>query len=225
MEVLAHPSEAYPVPSGGHVLTGAHDFSINRATFVTVGRDNITNIYPPALGSPDDREEILNWLKGHSYRAIHRSAFDTRTAGTGTWFVESIEFVEFVNGTQVILWATGLPGSGKTILASFSIEYLENNFSSSVGVAIVYAYLRYSEKPSLRDIVAGLLSQLVASHDSACACIQPAYRRCSPLKEVLSSSEAIKLLHTACMVTYFHRKYGRNIMEIVNIFPPYFRMK
>lgn len=145
------------------------------------------------LRSPVTREEILSWLDGSNFRAIHRVALSTRMNGTGTWFLETFEFGELVKGKGVIVWGTGLPGSGKTILASISIEYLEDEFSGRHDIAIVYAYLRFSDHPKLRDIIAGLLGQLVKAHEAVFAHMKPIYRRYKEAGDDLMGSDAIEL--------------------------------
>ncbi|KAF6747117.1 hypothetical protein DFP72DRAFT_611641 [Ephemerocybe angulata] len=112
-------------------------------------------------------QDIVAWLKGPDFLRIYEEALRQRLYNTGTWFVESEQFRQLVEGQGVIVWGTGMPGTGKTVLSSFSLESLRQIFQGHEGVAVVGAYIRYTEQPPLRDIFAGLLSQLVKNHTCA----------------------------------------------------------
>ncbi|KAF6753249.1 hypothetical protein DFP72DRAFT_427173 [Ephemerocybe angulata] len=174
--------------SGASHVTG-RDFSVRNA-----GRDMII-VNPAPISGPDASiEEVMAWLKGANFRAIYRVSLEARMDNTGTWFIATFEFGEFVRQKGTVVWATGLPGSGKTTLASISIEHLEDTFSHREDVAIVYAFLRYSEKPTLLQIVAGFLTQLVRRHRVAFSHLLPTYLHAKIHQDELSCSDAIKLL-------------------------------
>lgn len=179
--------------------TGAHHFSIGRVNSTVVGRDNVvTNIYNhlPSERVVNEKEELLKWLDGHDsdFRRIYRSALTARLAGTGVWFIRTRHFRRFVEGDGTIVWGTGLPGSGKTILASTSTEHLEVTFRGREDVAVVPVFLLYSEKIPLRDVLIGMLCQLIRSHESAYSCLLPVYGRHKVLGDRLSELEASAML-------------------------------
>ncbi|KAH6894827.1 ankyrin repeat-containing domain protein [Coprinopsis sp. MPI-PUGE-AT-0042] len=77
-----------------------------------------------------------------------------------------------------ILWGIGIPGAGKTVLASIVIRYLEWLENTSEGVVCVaYVYLRYSEPLSIRDILESLVKQIVERHDDLIPIIEAIYAR------------------------------------------------
>ncbi|KAF6761386.1 hypothetical protein DFP72DRAFT_39209 [Ephemerocybe angulata] len=177
--------------SGASHVTG-RDFSVRNA-----GRDMII-VNPAPISGPDASiEEVTAWLKGANFRAIYRVSLEARMDNTGTWFIATFEFGEFVRQKGTVVWATGIPGSGKTILASISIEHLEDTFSRRSDVAVLYAFLRYSEKPTLLQIIAGLLTQLVSCHNVALSHLLPVYQRAKTHRDELSCSEAVKLLRSS----------------------------
>ncbi|KAF6753259.1 hypothetical protein DFP72DRAFT_427487 [Ephemerocybe angulata] len=186
-------------PQGGsQFFSGASNITARDITVQNVGRDMINHniiVNPAPISGPEASiEEVTAWLKGANFRAIYRVSLETRMDDTGNWFIATFEFGEFVRQKGTVVWATGLPGSGKTILASISIEYLEEIFSGRTDVAILYAFLRYSEKPSLLQIIAGLLTQLVSCHNIALAHLLPAYKRAKTHRDELSCSEAVNFL-------------------------------
>ncbi|KAF5332816.1 hypothetical protein D9611_005367 [Ephemerocybe angulata] len=182
---------------GPQFFSGASHISARDITVKNAGRDMINNIIvnPGPISGPEASiEEVTAWLKGSNFRAIYRVSLEARMDNTGTWFIATVEFGEFMRQKGTVVWATGLPGSGKTILASISIEYLEDTFSHREDVAILYAFLRYSENPTLLQILAGLLTQLVRCHGVAFSHLLPTYLRAKRHRDDLSCSEAIKLL-------------------------------
>ncbi|KAF5332805.1 hypothetical protein D9611_005252 [Ephemerocybe angulata] len=140
--------------------------------------------------------ELPLHLLAYNARRLHRRRrrHSRQQHNTGTWLIATFEFGEFVKQKGIVVWATGLPGSGKTILASISVEHLEATFSGRPDVAILYAFLRYSEKHTLLQIIAGLLSQLVSSHAVALTHILPTYQRAKKHRDELSCSEAVRAL-------------------------------
>ncbi|KAF6761381.1 hypothetical protein DFP72DRAFT_1090484 [Ephemerocybe angulata] len=179
---------------GPQSFSGASHITARDITVQNAGRDMILVNPAPISGPEASIEEVTAWLKGANFRAIYRVSLETRMDDTGNWFIATFEFGEFVRQKGTVVWATGLPGSGKTILASISIEYLEEIFSGRTDVAILYAFLRYSEKPTLLQIIAGLLTQLVSRHNIALAHLLPAYKRAKTHRDELSCSEAVNFL-------------------------------
>ncbi|KAF6741617.1 hypothetical protein DFP72DRAFT_942612 [Ephemerocybe angulata] len=135
-------------------------------------------------------QEIIAWLKGPKFLHIYEEALSQRLSNTGTWFIESEEFRQLVEGRDVIVWGTGMPGAGKTVISSFSMERLKQIFEAEEGVAIVGAYIRYTERPATRDIFAGLIAQLVEDYPCAYSYIRHIYIRRQ--KKALNEAGMIK---------------------------------
>ncbi|KAF6761389.1 hypothetical protein DFP72DRAFT_39235 [Ephemerocybe angulata] len=179
---------------GPQFFSGASHISARDITVQNAGRDMIIVNPAPISGPEASIEEVTEWLNGANFRSVYRLSLEARMDNTGTWFIATFEFGEFVRQKGTVVWATGLPGSGKTILASISVEHLEEKFSGRADIAILYAFLRYSEKPTLLKIVAGFLTQLVRCHRVAFSHLLPTYLRAKMHQDELSCSEAVKLL-------------------------------
>ncbi|KAI9045415.1 purine and uridine phosphorylase [Aspergillus affinis] len=70
---------------------------------------------------------ILNWLAPPSYEAQYIDALYKRQEGTGKLFLDSPHFAAWVRGDIRILLCPGIPGAGKTIMASIVIHYMRVN--------------------------------------------------------------------------------------------------
>ncbi|KAF5311594.1 hypothetical protein D9611_009489 [Ephemerocybe angulata] len=184
----------YVDQGGPQFFSGASHIAARDITVQNAGRDMIFVNPAPISGPEASIEEVTAWLKGANFRAIYRVSLETHMDDTGAWFIATFEFGEFVRQRGTVVWATGLPGSGKTILASISVEHLEEKFSGRADIAILYAFLRYSEKPTLLQIVAGFLTQLVRYHRVAFSHLLPTYLRAKMHEDELWFADAVKLL-------------------------------
>lgn len=68
--------------------------------------------------------EILRWLSPLRSQAMQGDNFSRRHEGTGHWLLESPQFRSWLQGNADVLWCPGLPGAGKTILASIVVDRL-----------------------------------------------------------------------------------------------------
>ncbi|KAH6871672.1 hypothetical protein BKA70DRAFT_1578200 [Coprinopsis sp. MPI-PUGE-AT-0042] len=169
--------EKTPVMEGVSILEGASDSTINGGTFNAAGRDIIANttatnttttvtvnniVVNLVDKTPLTDIAILHWLSAINYRSIQMDNFEKATPNTCLWFIESKLFRQWLLGHLLILWGTGMPGSGKTVLASIVIDYLQK-YAKSHGskVAVAFAYCRYTEPVPVQQILAALVRQLL----------------------------------------------------------------
>ncbi|KAH6902843.1 hypothetical protein BKA70DRAFT_1304774 [Coprinopsis sp. MPI-PUGE-AT-0042] len=119
-------------------------------------------------GSPQDRERTLGkW-----------------TPGTIKWLLESI----------AILWGTGIPGAGKTILASVAIQYCEELAQASSDTCVAFVYCRYTEPMKVRDILAALARQLVERFPHLLPVVEPLYAKHDLQRTKVTQSELIYVI-------------------------------
>ncbi|KIM82512.1 hypothetical protein PILCRDRAFT_70744, partial [Piloderma croceum F 1598] len=109
-----------------------------------------------------ERRTISNWLSPLNFKITQSDVLNKRTEGTGEWLLNSSEFRTWLSGDSKELWCPGMPGAGKTILASIVIDYLQNSLKGK-DAAIVCIYCNYKEQTeqTVPEIIASLLKQLV----------------------------------------------------------------
>ncbi|VUC36282.1 unnamed protein product [Clonostachys rosea] len=132
---------------------------------VIIGRDDVSdfneeNILPQPA---QVQEAIRKWLKPTSYDAENgefKKHLASYLPGTGEWLLESPTFREWHQSQdQGMLWIKGIPGSGKSVIASSLVNHL-----SKEGAPVLYFFFRQiidaNHKPDalLRDWLAQLLS-------------------------------------------------------------------
>ncbi|KAI9714422.1 MAG: hypothetical protein M1820_000383 [Bogoriella megaspora] len=114
------------------------------------------------------RRQILDWLCPIQMSQIHQSISDRAGKGSGQWFLSSDSFGDWKTGLNNPLWCWGIPGAGKTVIASIIVNNLRQATSDSqkgkVGIAVVY--LKYNDHDQTPENLFGsVLQQLVQDSD------------------------------------------------------------
>ncbi len=119
--------------------------------------------------------DIVRWLAPFNHEANYfvddlRSACDSRHPGTCTWIVDRPEFEMWMNSSHNdpvarMLWMTGVPGAGKTVLSSFVINTCFKVLGKEPSRPILYFFFKNtdSDKNSVLSATRSLLFQLYSS--------------------------------------------------------------
>jgi hypothetical protein len=124
----------------------------------------------------DDRtRNILHWLSPVDPSVSHKAALKVHQPGTNKWFLSSKEFKDWQKSETSLLWLSGFPGSGKTILMSTVIEFLQQ--SNSTIVAYFYCDFRNPETRDPLNIAGSLLAQICFKLASFPVALDQAFER------------------------------------------------
>ncbi|KAF2816569.1 uncharacterized protein BDZ99DRAFT_375553 [Mytilinidion resinicola] len=116
--------------------------------------------------SNQERNEIISWLSPLTYGTQHSDISQRHQEGTGKWLLESNAFKEWQNKSRKLLWCPGMPGAGKTTLASFINSEIQRTATRTPGIGLAYAYCNYKhENETALNIMGNLLQQLLHSMD------------------------------------------------------------
>ena len=141
---------------------------------------------------------ILNWLTPLDYGPQHSDYLRRRQPGTGQWLLNSKEYQTWLEAWQQTLFCPGMPGAGKTILASTVIDDLEHKFWDDRTSAIAYVYCNFKRKDEqkIEDLIASLLKQLAQVRPSLPVAIQQLYDRHAPKRTRPTLEELSQALHS-----------------------------
>ena len=107
---------------------------------------------------------IADWLTPVDFAKQQNDLISRRQEGTGQWFLKSPEFTTWLNGVKQTLFCPGIPGAGKTTMASIVIEELGTTINDGkTGIAFLYCNYKRQEEQKAVDLLAALLKQLVQS--------------------------------------------------------------
>lgn len=126
-----------------------------------------------------ERREALEFFRTFDSESNHQMSVKLRLTGTGLWLINSDEFQHWLDQPNTGLWLYGIPGAGKTILASLVIEEISQlaaSSTSSIGVASFYCDYKKPKSQLLSTILASLTGQLARQHEECFMILQRAYK-------------------------------------------------
>ncbi|KAF6830767.1 ankyrin repeat protein [Colletotrichum musicola] len=145
----------------------------------------------------DQKRRILDWISSSAnFEAQQADNIERRQAGTGQWLLDSQQFRDWITKDRQTLFCPGMPGAGKTMVASIIIERLQQEYrdDKSIGLAYVFYNFRRQHEQSPRDILASLLSQLYRGHVADCKYVEDTYKNHDNGKGPLSTKEIVALI-------------------------------
>jgi hypothetical protein len=75
----------------------------------------------------EQRHRVYNWLTSTDPSPIHNRSRKLYEDRTGSWILRSQDWIDWLASRVRCLWVHGIPGSGKTILASWLIENVQGH--------------------------------------------------------------------------------------------------
>ncbi|KAB5575789.1 ankyrin repeat-containing domain protein [Coniochaeta sp. 2T2.1] len=114
-----------------------------------------------------ERRVLLDWLSTLDFNPQLHDFLSKREEGSGQWFLASAEYQKWKSEPRKTLICPGVPGAGKTIMASIAIEDLLHHHVGTkgtepdIGMAYIFCSYQPQKVQRLEDLVSCLLKQLV----------------------------------------------------------------
>ncbi len=154
------------------------NFQINAATFVS--RNDSTAAPYSATSRLKERiynllsdctvdDDLAEWLAPDDYINHQNDTFAGVQQGTGAWFLQSDEYRSWMERPGHSLVLSGIPGAGKTCLASIIVDDLRNLFANDTSILILYFYnsFRRERGQTATAIISCLLRQAFLQNPGA----------------------------------------------------------
>ncbi|KAJ7895436.1 hypothetical protein B0H13DRAFT_2665097 [Mycena leptocephala] len=112
----------------------------------------------------EQRDTLINWFSPINFFTRQQDIHDTQEPGTGEWFLANESVKAWILGLGTTLWCPGIPGAGKTVLASMVVHHLRKtlNLPGTIGVAALYLNHKEAEHiQSPENLLASIWQQLV----------------------------------------------------------------
>ncbi|KAH6890943.1 hypothetical protein BKA70DRAFT_853670 [Coprinopsis sp. MPI-PUGE-AT-0042] len=122
-------------------------------------------------------QELLNWFPKFNSRERHAQNLESLIKGTGKVFLGSHDFQGWLEGRPKILVGVGIPGSGKTILASAVVRYVQKQKPEPENL-VTFVFCHPDDRLSVEAILAALLRQVLERHSGSISPIWSMYSRC-----------------------------------------------
>jgi hypothetical protein len=155
-----------------------------------------------------ERCEIADWLSHNNSSTQQYDIFRRREPGTGMWLLNDDRFKRWLTGSKHTLFCPGMPGAGKTVIASIVIDHLWNHFQAddNIGVAHLYCSYKRQQEQTCDNIVADFLGQLVRQRTSLPKIVKDLYQRHNRQKsrpQLDEVSEALQLVASSYSRVFF----------------------
>lgn len=121
------------------------------------------------------RQKVLNSFGTIDPRRNHDMSRKLRHPNTGLWLTESPEFKLWLTTTNARLWLYGIPGAGKTVLASSVIDEILSKTNSAIAAAYFYCDYKDPATQELHGILSSLAQQLAKQSEQSFAKVQKFY--------------------------------------------------
>ncbi|KAH6904843.1 ankyrin repeat-containing domain protein [Coprinopsis sp. MPI-PUGE-AT-0042] len=162
--------------SGASLISGTHGAHISGGAFTVAGHDSFTTVHHHHH-APADIDTVFHSSSLPNFRDMQIDTLAKATKGTCLWFTDGQPFQIWIKRGK-ILWGIGIPGAGKTVLASVVIGYLEHLERSSGGIfCLTFIFFRYSEPLSVRDILESLIKQILERHPDIGRLVEQCYAK------------------------------------------------
>ncbi|AEO70580.1 uncharacterized protein THITE_72721 [Thermothielavioides terrestris NRRL 8126] len=112
------------------------------------------------------RQQVDSWLRVTDTSRLHEKSCAEYEPGTGEWLFRSPEWISWLEEKTRCLWVHGIPGAGKTVLASHLIETVKQHCGTrgrDYACAYYYCYFGHAQNeaaPMLRSVLSQLCRQL-----------------------------------------------------------------
>jgi Cdc6-like AAA superfamily ATPase len=160
-----------------------------------------TAVNVQAVRSKLDRKEdidIIDWLTPIDYGPQQSDFLRRRQPGTGQWLLNSAEYQAWLHSAKQTLFCPGIPGAGKTTLASLVIDDVITTFEkdTTTGIAYIYCNFRRQDEQSIEDLLANLVKQLTKGQSSLPGRVKELYDKHYKKRTRPSLDEISRALHS-----------------------------
>ena len=141
-------------------------------------------------------QDIIEWLSPLHFRT--KQKIMRGVPNTGRWFFQRAEFTDWTSGREPILWCYGIPGSGKTVLASTTVDKLRE-LHEGQRVAVLTIFCSYDDPNAqlLDNLLASLLKQALQISPNLTPELETLYSHHRKEQSRPSADEILMLFQTA----------------------------
>ncbi|KAI9694151.1 MAG: hypothetical protein M1822_003422 [Bathelium mastoideum] len=145
-----------------------------------------------------ETQAILDWLTPVDYLPQQNAFMKQRQAGTGQWLLDSVEFKSWIETSKRTLFCSGIPGAGKTILASIVVEEIFTRFHHDDSTIVAYIYCNFKQQndQTLESLLASLLKQLAQGRPSLPKSLKSLYDQSKAKKTQPSADDISAVLQS-----------------------------
>jgi Cdc6-like AAA superfamily ATPase len=144
------------------------------------------------------KHDLIRWICPVDYHVQHQDFIDRHQTGTGQWFLRDTKFQGWDQSTDATLFCPGIPGAGKTIMATLVINYLlRSQHVANEPVTFIYCNYKRQSEQSAKHMLSSILRQIVDIHPGVPKPVQDFYTSHIAKRTTPSSDEIRQILEAA----------------------------
>jgi len=146
-----------------------------------------------AIGEAE-KQSVYSWLRSTDPSKRYHQACELYESDTGDWVFRTPEWKAWVAGRSRCVWIHGIPGAGKTILASHIIDTLKRMCRQGERTACVYYYCYFGNRQDeAAPLLKWVIDRLCREADVVPQCLYQLFRYGAEpsLADLLHALEAI----------------------------------
>ncbi|KAK7177745.1 ankyrin repeat protein [Paraphaeosphaeria sporulosa] len=122
----------------------------------------------------------------------------TRVAGTCEWIKQNAEYQSWLHGDTHLLWISGGPGKGKTMLSIFLTEELERIVQNRGDAKLIFTFCSHQDEKrnTAVALLRGLVDQIIRNCPKLVKPILPYFESPERVQQTLSSFETLWIIFT-----------------------------
>jgi hypothetical protein len=164
------------------------------------------NINVSVNDNPGKRLDLLDWLSPISIEKHHEDSKSHLIIAkdSGSWFLKSDRYLDWMDPTKSdrMLWCPGLPGAGKTVMASLIIDQLTTDaasFRQTHENSVCWLYLGSTDaKGRPGALLAALLRYMVRKSEKIPHYVESLYQNHLEVKTSPTDDSVMKCLIEIC---------------------------
>ncbi|GAQ42408.1 hypothetical protein TRIVIDRAFT_229138 [Aspergillus niger] len=131
------------------------------------------------LATLERYQHIMEWLTPLNADDHQNRILKDRASGSGLWFLQSKEFIEWTSQTKQTLLCPGIPGAGKSMISAIVVEDLKFKYQEKPELQVCSLFCSYQSDPqeSVLDLLLSLLRQLAVKGAYLHPTIQEMHKR------------------------------------------------
>ena len=151
--------------------------------------------------------QIDQWLSAPDPSLNYNKALKDRYEATGSWFIATDTYSNWLSTTTSLVWMHGIPGCGKTVLSSTVIQNTYKYCESRPGSIVLYFYFDFNEieKQKHGKMIRSLVSQLSSQCANTRKVLESLYSSCRDGKQQPTESSLLAALYQ--MIEQFEDVY------------------
>lgn len=144
-------------------------------------------------------QKLLDTLPSLDFDIRHEKVYQQCLAGTGMWFLSSTVFETWIERQGGLLWCPGIPGAGKTVMASIVIEKLRAVCAKDKGAVLIFVYFDYAlqKQQNMTAIFGDLLAQVLRKYSAVPHEVRELFALLQQSRKVFTKREYLALLSLA----------------------------